>query len=333
MERHRHTSLSTTFKGALLSAAAVVIASAALANPNQNLGTIRAPGMHKAPHSIVLPPGNPFRQYGGASYGTGGTAMRNRTNGSINISGVVGAAADAWVYWAELVTSPAAKHQKIKVVRRFPTGGTVLATVTGDLIATPADPCWGSSNAAVYRAQVPVSVATGNGVYQIVMNATESALSDGSDPWGSGVVFPAAEGASLVVIGKGTGSVYLYDFFPTEIAGSSLSYTLTVPGGLGSVTTLDSFGADGQLGASRQALPFDTTETTAVNGTQIAGPGSAFDTDADWNGNSGFPLPQLWDDIGHDISSLAQMGSTSINVVETAQVDCVIPIGNVLGTR
>jgi hypothetical protein len=324
-------------RAGLLAAAAVAIATAAWASArHQAFGTIYAPVRQATPHNGVFAPGAgaPFRQYSNASYGTGGAAMRNRSDASVNISGVIGASQDAWVYWAVLVGGTPTKHQKIKVIRRFPLGTPSSVVVIGDLIATPGDPCWGSSRAAVYRAQVPTNIATGNGLYQIEMNATETTVTDGSDPWAGGVAFPAAEGASLVVVGKGSSSVYLYDFFPTEIQGGAvLSYTLSVPGGMGTVATLDSFGADGQIGTSRQADPADSGEVAFVDGAQISGPGSPFDTDSDWNGNSGFPLPQLWDDIGHDISGIAQAGSTSLNVAVTSGVDCIIPIGNVLATH
>jgi len=329
---------SRALRAALLAAAAVAIAGAAWANANHpGFGTISAPVPHRAPHNVVFAPGAgaPFRQYSNASYGTGGAAMRNRSNGSINISGVTGAAQDAWIYWTVLVSRSPAKQQKIRVIRRFPLGAPSNVLLVGDLIATPGDPCWGSSKAAVYRAQVPTNIATGNGLYQIEMNATQTAVTDGSDPWAAAVAFPAAEGASLVIVGKGSSSVYLYDFFPAEIeSGAALSYTLSVPGGMGLNATLDSFGADGQMGrfGSREG-DAASGETVFVNGTQISGPGSPADTDSDWNGNSGFPLPQLWDDSGHDISGIAQQGSTTLGVSVNSVSDCIIPVGNVLGTH
>jgi len=326
-------------RAALLAAAAIAVAGTAWADANHaGFGTINAPVPLKPPHNVTFAPGAgaPFRQYSNASYGTGGAAMRNRSNGSINISGVLGNAQDAWLYWTVLVSRSPTKQQKIRITRLFPLGAPSTVLLVGDLIATPTDPCWGSSKAAVYRAQVPTNIATGNGLYQIEMNATQTAVTDGSDPWASGVVFPAAEGASLVVVGKGSSSVYLYDFFPAEIQGGAvLSYTLSVPGGMGANATLDSFGADGQMGGfgSREGDPGNSGETVFVNGTQISGPGSAADTDSDWNGNSGFPLPQLWDDSGHQISGIAQQGATTLGISVNSVGDCIIPVGNVLGTQ
>src|SRR5437868_5944389 len=204
MQRNFNRPMVPTIKAGLLAVAALALASTALASAKHaGFGTIHAPVHHIPPHNVVFAPGAgaPFRQYSGASYGTGGAAMRNRSNGSINISGVTGATQEAWLYWTVLVSKSPTKQQKIRITRRFPLGAPSTAILVGDLIATPADPCWGSSRAAVYRAQVPTNIATGNGLYQITMNATQTAVTDGSDPWAAGVVFPAAEGASLVVVG------------------------------------------------------------------------------------------------------------------------------------
>src|SRR6185369_14328488 len=81
------------------------------------------------------------------------------------------------------------------------------------------------------------------------------------------------------------------------------SYTLIFPlAPTGNPILFDAFGADGQIGASRLSNTGTiAAEEVTINGTVISGAGG-LDPDSDWNGSSGFPLPQLWDDTGHDIS-------------------------------
>ncbi len=136
-----------------------------------------------------------------------------------------------------------------------------------------------------------------------------------------------------MVIGTGTQTVSVFDYFAWETNGPSFPYTLTLPAPTGSVTTMDSFGADGQAGSSRTANNSTSKETMFVNAVQISGSGSAYDTDSDWNGNSGDPLPQLWDDTGHTISPAAPAGTSILKVVINNPNDCLIPVGNVVGTR
>src|SRR6185437_10731409 len=108
-------------RAALLAAAAIAIAGTAWADANHaaGFGTINAPVPLKPPHNVTFAPGAgaPFRQYSNASYGTGAAAMRNRSNGSINISGVLGNAQDAWLYWTVLVSRSPTKQQKIRITR------------------------------------------------------------------------------------------------------------------------------------------------------------------------------------------------------------------------
>ncbi len=71
--------------------------------------------------------------------------------------------------------------------------------------------------------------------------------------------------------------------------------------------TITFIGADGQNGSVRdifgtrdfkEILPV-SDETTIINQQPVGGPASPA-TDSDWNGSSGFPLPQLWDDTRHN---------------------------------
>jgi hypothetical protein len=202
------------------------------------------------------------------------------------------------------------------------------APVTGTLVATGADPCWGSAGIAIYRSNVTTKVP-GNGTYTLYLSSSQSATNSGADPWVSNS-FPAAEGASLVVVGTGTHKVAIFDsgFAGTTFLGT-LSYSLTLAGGVTTQPVLwDNIGADGQIGGGRNAtIP---GEQTLINAVQIAGPPSNPLTDSDWDGSAGFPLPQLWDDTGHDISAAAPTATTTLNVQFKSFGDCLTPVANVV---
>lgn len=284
--------------------------------------------------------------YTSASYGTGGVALRNRAEGEIAISGVSGTTQAAWLYWAVLLSNPSAaqlkKVGKVTIGRTYPTGAPspTSAAVTGTLLATGGDPCWGSSGVWVYRAAVPTTVATGNGIYKIVISSSAVGLTDGEDPWDGNRKFPMWEGASLVIVGQGSTTVGLLD----EQAGTTFSggysnfYQLPATIAAGNQVLLDNFGYDGQVGTSR--FGSSSNETSNAQGwspgggldgpnTLFAGPGGEV-TDSDWDGSSGWPLPQLWDDTGHDVSSAFVAGDTWVLVSYDAPADCVGTVGAVI---
>jgi len=175
-----------------------------------------------------------------------------------------------------------------------------------------------------------------NGPYAVVLNSAQSALANGADPWSAPVTFPAAEGASLVVVGTGSRKVAIYD---TGLAGQSfrgaVSYSLSLPGGVTSTPMQwDSIVADGQTGAGRIAGL--SRETTYLNDVAIAGPGADLSrgvTDSDFDGSAAWPLPQLWDSTGHALSSsVASLGAMQLSVRVSSSgtsVDCLSPIANV----
>ena len=322
-----------------------LLGSVSAAGQTRALGT---PGAgFKAPVSstaLSAPPIDPFMTYSGASYGTGGIALRNRGTGVLHVSGVVGRVQDAYLYWAILFSTPTPTRNlsRASLSRIFPNPGFFglpRVTLEGTLLGIGADPCWGSTGIAVYRAQVPRWLATGNGAYQVTI---ASALTDGSDPWVSGPVFPAAEGASLVIVGTGAYTVGIYDagFTATTFYGDTpFTYALTLPAPVTTDALWDNIGADGQTGASRLDEIGTDSETTTINGTLIAGPTSPIPTvgnwtpDSDWNGSAGLPIPQLWDDTGHDIFSAVKAADdpiTAITISFLATGDCVVTVSNVL---
>lgn len=272
-----------------------------------------------------------------AQYGSGGVALRNRATGSFSVSGVLTPVQEAFLYWAVITTgTPTAANQKVTIARQFPSP-LASATVTGTPIGSGPQPCWAGDTITVFRASVPVSLANGDGLYKITLMSGASGSTDGHDPWISPLVLPLMEGASLVMVGTGTGNVAVYD---SGLAGVTfhgnpgITYTLTLPvSATGALTLLDNIGADGQIGTSRLGGAGYGDEKTTINGKVLAGKGSPAN-DSDWNGGTGSPLPQLWDDKGHDITAATPSGTTKltikINNSGESTYDCLTPVANIV---
>jgi hypothetical protein len=320
----------------LLSVLCVVALLSAVALGQGVLGTRSAVNNAPSPQTYVGV-SYPTYIYYNASLATGGVGLRNRAGGMLNVSGVTKPVQGAFVYWAVLTQTATipVKVKSVTVARLYPTGAPTptSATVTGTLIATGPDPCWGSAQIAIYRAAVPLNVAVGNGSYKIGLKAGASGLTDGSSPWLSGAKFPAFEGASLVLVGTGNATVEVFDtvltgqtFFTDLEYYLDFYYTVNASNG---PTILHLVGADGQTGPG-----FNTAsgETTFENGIQIAGPGAA-NTDSDWDGTVAGPLPQLWDDTAHDITSIVNGSYYTYQQFNAPTGDCVTPIVNAVELR
>jgi len=242
----------------------------------------------------------------GANYGTGGAALRNRGTANVSVSGVTGAVKAAFIYWA--VIDPNSLGQYISVQRQptscagascFISGtGSAAITLLGTQIGSGPQPCWTGSMIHVYRAAIPLNIANGNGSYQVTILNNAAGSTTGDDPWVAPPVLPLWEGASIVIVGTGTGTVNLFDSLAGTMFIPPFSYTLTLTAPTTAGVLFDNIGADGQTGAGRAANAGTSGETTTINGVAVAGPGSPYN-DSDWNGSSGYPIPQLWDDTGH----------------------------------
>ncbi|MCI0734944.1 MAG: hypothetical protein L0Y50_01480 [Beijerinckiaceae bacterium] len=327
----------------MLAGSAAVTTKAAAAESDQSSGGLsRNPPATKAVTPRTLTPLLPYRDYTRAQYATGGVALRNRARGVIGVSGAVGKVQAAYLYWAVIINDgsrPTVKN--ITLVRSWPSPAESVA-LTGIEVGSGDSPCWGVNGTQgtikIYRASVPLSVANGNGTYVVVLNGA-SGLTGGQDPWDpvAGVKFPLFEGASLVIIGTGESTVAIYDkglSGRTFFSNPGISYSLPLPATVaGEPVLFDNIGADGQHGESRSDIASTSREVTTINGIKIAGPGSPAN-DSDWNGSSGFPLPQLWDDTGHDITAAAKAGTTKLNVSISAPPakgnDCLTPVANVV---
>jgi hypothetical protein len=295
------------------------------------LGTLHAVPEATSAAEIALGTIFPSNAYTGAQYGTGGVGLRNRPGGALNVSGVNKPTKAAFVYWAVITSgAPPAAVKRVKVRRIGPTASAV-ATLAGAAIGVTDSPCWGGDTTTIYKAAVPLGIANGSGSYQITLLAGASGATGGLDPWFSPVRFPLMEGASLVIVGTGAADVSIFDrTLSGNMFSSVLTYTLGLPvPATGRNVIIDSIGADGQAGRSRDGDPSFSSETTVINGIQYAGPGGA-NKDSDWNGAIAGPLPQLWDTTGHQINAAAPAGTTSLNVSITSLGDCLIPVANVV---
>lgn len=280
--------------------------------------------------------------YTGADYIAGGVGMRNLIRGGITLSGssgVSGPMQDALLYWSVLGPVTSADQHPVTVTRRNP-GPAISVSVFGDLIATGPDPCWGSTGNWIYRAHLPVTLVNGPGNYEVSFQPAASGLNTGEDPFDGNVVAPLMEGAAIVGITAGSRIVTVFDtqagllLFPP-----SLSYTLNllVPTIANDDLKFTTIGADGQAGlgltADRQ-ISFKETFISNFTFPQLAGPtcltGSlaVCDNDADWNGNSGSPLPQLFDVRTHEFSQ-PEGGFNSLHVLYTDAADCANVVANV----
>ncbi len=304
-------------------------------------GTTSAPGADSIQFESALEPVNARITYVAAQYGSGGVGLRNRNAGAISVSGVLTPTKAAYIYWAVITTGAAtAPNKTIKLQRLSPTPVSAVATITGTLLATGATPCWAGNTISVFRGIVPLTVATGNGLYQVTLLAGASGVISGADPWVGTPKLPLMEGASLVIVGTAPSGtrVVIYD---AGLAGhtfrgdSGLSYSLTLPvAAKGTLTLFDNIGADGQIGNSRRALAGNANERTIINGVGVAGPSSVV-IDSDWNGISATPLPQLWDDSGHDITAATPSGTTELNFQifrpgSSATIDCMTTVANII---
>jgi hypothetical protein len=305
-----------------------------------------------------------FRQFEGTSnYATGGVGLRNQITGGIVINGVVGSVQAAYLYWAVIANGTLPAFSKALLIRRLSNPPGDFVTVFGTEVGSGLSPCWGGGPIKVFRGAVPLNVATGNGFYQVRILPPGAGATTGGDPWKSPVVYPLWEGASLVIIGTGSEPntfgppvVTLFDHglsgktfasFPGPAPG--IKYTLVVAPSAprnSEPLTITFIGADGQNGSVRdifgtrdfkEILPV-SDETTIINQQPVGGPASPA-TDSDWNGSSGFPLPQLWDDTRHNNTFQGTSGPPFVegffNIVVASKSnslpsDCLTPVANIV---
>jgi hypothetical protein len=262
-----------------------------------------------------------------------GVALRNRSGGGIEISGVIGPVKRAYIYWAVIGNPLPNAAKSINIQRLLPKPVTAVKNIAGTVVGTTASPCWEGGALTVFRGAVPRGLVTGNGLYVVTLNPGAAGLTGGEDPWINQAP-PSWEGASLVVVGTGDGAVTLYDQgLSGNMFNDALSYSLVLPRNVRSANVVlwHNVGADGQRGDSAFVPDHEMMqEFTVINGMRVVGPVSP-SHDSPWNGKSGLPLPQLWDNETHDITEAAKAGDgTHLSIRHVSRADCVAEVVNVV---
>jgi len=300
----------------------------------------------------------PFLVFSGrVDHAAAGTGLRNFDSGTIRLRGIPAGSTvvRAFLYWAMICVS----------TTNCPTGVNIEfegRTITTSRICTGGNPCWAGGPLAAYRADVTglmpgtttaaVANKVINGDYQV--NAIPSNVNerDGRDPFAPATTnFPKAEGATLVVVYSNptlaaTGRVYIHNGCDTLTGAGTLNVTNALAPAAPTPLTFvkfTRFGADGQTLIGTTATPSVSNETTFFGGpsatcataalTQIAGDGSLYDRDSDWNGSDGGPLNQLWDTRTTTVTGRLGAAAANYCVRFTSQGDCFTPIGYVLSVR
>ena len=305
-----------------------------------------------------------FRQFEGTSnYATGGVGLRNQITGGIVINGVVGSVQAAYLYWAVIANGTLPAFSKALLIRRLSNPPGDFVTVFGTEVGSGLSPCWGGGPIKVFRAAVPLNVATGSGFYQVRILPPPG----GSHNWRRSLeVAGGLPALGRRVLGhhrdrqrtKYFWSSGCYAFRPWPLrqdiriipwprSGDKVHPCWAPSSPRNSEPlTITFIGADGQNGSVRdifgtrdfkEILPV-SDETTIINQQPVGGPASPA-TDSDWNGSSGFPLPQLWDDTRHNNTFQGTSGPPFVegffNIVVASKSnslpsDCLTPVANIV---
>lgn len=253
-------------------------------------------------------------------YVAAGVGMRNRGFGSIRIAGIPSGATvvRSYLYWT--ILNPT---QTIAMPR-----GTVNGTnISGTLVGSGVDPCWGAGSGWSYRADV-TTLVRGNGTHNLANFA--SGQRDAANP-DTASALPMAEGASLVVVyqklATATSRAYpltrvqLYHGYQEEQGSGS---TLLASWGFGATSPVPEvrttfIGGDGQSSFTEPMSTF--------NGVGIPA--------ADWDGTdpqagARYPSGNLWDTDTTSVGKFVSPGHTGATIRVTGGPDCLVWTAQVL---
>jgi uncharacterized repeat protein (TIGR01451 family) len=235
-----------------------------------------------------------------------GTGLRNRSQGTIEITGVPdGAVVErAVLVWAIL-------HDGTIPPDTVDFEGD---TVAADLTATPSgNLCWGDTGTIGYAADVTEYV-TGNGSY-VVSDPPRGETRVDDNPVGA---LPLTDGASLFVffVGGGANDQVISDFtFDTNTdTDGRIDRSFSGINSVGGPASLIMAGPDGQNNGG---------ETFTITGA-----GSPIVLNDTWDGSDpqdgpSFPIGNLWDTDVYDVSSVLPAGQTTLTFDHTLTGDCI----------
>lgn len=234
---------------------------------------------------------------------TGGVGLRNRSQGTIQLTGLpAGAVVTRAVLTWGVLYSGATPRDTI-TFDGTEVGANVAADISGTL-------CWGDSSTIGYAADV-TSLVDGNGSY-VVSEPVRGITRVDSSPFG---VLPYTDGASLVVfyVGGGANSQVIGDFtYDTNTAGGIVrTFSGVSSVGLGGRLTMA--GPDGQNNGG---------EAFGVTGSGGLALTNTWDGSVLQDGPS-FSIGNLWDNDTYDVSSVLPSGQSSLEVRHTGGTDCI----------
>ncbi|MGC8229979.1 DUF3344 domain-containing protein [Pseudobacillus badius] len=223
-----------------------------------------------------------FRTFQNGDYEAAGVGLRDNNTGTILIALPASSTiTDAFLYWEALENADTLSNT-----------GTLNGTpITGELIATSEDLCWGREVTHYFRADVTGIAVEGNNIVEITPGGGETLL----------------EGASLVV-------VYSNPSLPAK--------TIIInDGGVAVVfepvsTTFDGFFASNAPVEARTTYIVGdgqpAPDQAFFNGTEVAGPDAFIGADG-----------RLWDTLTIDVSTLVSPSETTATAEIRSQGDCL----------
>jgi hypothetical protein len=258
-----------------------------VATASQQLG---AALIQNAPSPTTLSPS--FNVTLPGDYVAAGVGLRGTTSGNINITGIPSGASvqKAFLYWGMLDNGEDPTLSQLKV------NGT---SVTGSLIGSGPDTCWGRTNSFTFRADV-TSLVTGNGIYALTGVAS-----------GGNVL---AEGASLVVIYQLSGAPV-----KTVILDDG---NLSIPFGTSAGSApFSAFTATGPVTATTSFIVGDGQGTQlGPTPTSFTGSGSTINLPNQFAALNG----PLWDTSTFNVSTAVGAGSSAASAKISGAGDCLL---------
>ncbi len=231
-----------------------------------------------------------------------GVGLRNRSEGSIAISGVPAGATitRAVLIWGILYDGPAPSDAITFAGNRV--SADVAATISGTL-------CWSDDATVGYAADV-TDFVTGNGTY-VVSDPPRGITRVDDDPAG---VLPYTDGATLVVfyVGGGSSSQVLSDFTYNTNTAEPIVRNFDDIRSQGFDSTLIMAGPDGQSAG----------EVINVTGSGSISLVNTWDGSDPQSGPS-FAIGNLWDTDYYDVSSIMPAGQSTLSINSTLSSDCI----------
>ena len=147
-------------------------------------------------------------------------------------------------------------------------------------IGSGPSPCWRGDRVTVFRGAIPLSLASGNGLYLVLLRPGANGSRAGESPWEASDP-PLFEGVSIVLVGSGNSTVTVYDRgFAGEMFFDDLTYRLNSPVSVANAreVILHNIGADGQTGVGVKDLA--ARRARSPRSTDVASPARAHQQEA-----------------------------------------------------